>query len=119
MAQGAQSASIALDRERAFFDQYVADRGAFNPFQPRGWETLARRFREMVAPSPTARLLDIGCGTGLSRSVYAGAFGSYLGVDLSPAAIEAARSAYPLDEWQVADAGRLPFEDRSFDVVAF
>jgi ubiquinone/menaquinone biosynthesis C-methylase UbiE len=119
MAQAAEPTSIALDSEREFFDRYVADHGAFNPFQTRGWETLARRFREMAAPAPTDRLLDIGCGTGLSRSVYAGAVGSYLGVDLSPAAIEAARSEYPNDEWQVADACRLPFEDESFDVVAF
>jgi ubiquinone/menaquinone biosynthesis C-methylase UbiE len=119
MAHATESTSVALDSERAFFDRYVADNGAFNPFRDRGWQTLARRFRAMAAPPPTARLLDVGCGTGHSRSVYAGAIGSYLGVDLSPAAIAAARATYPDDEWQVADACRLPFADRSFDVVAF
>jgi ubiquinone/menaquinone biosynthesis C-methylase UbiE len=111
--------SDATDRERTFFDQYVADHGDFNPFTARGWETLARRFREMAAPRPTDRLLDIGCGTGHSRAIYAGAVKSYLGVDLSPASVATARAAYPEDEWQVADACALPFPDGSFDVVAF
>src|SRR5580698_6512294 len=119
MAPATEATSEALDSERAFFDRYVADHGTFNPFQTRGWETLARRFREMAAPPPTARLLDVGCGTGHSRVVYAGAVGTYLGVDLSPAAIAAAKTAYPDDQWQVADACNLPFADQSFDVVAF
>jgi ubiquinone/menaquinone biosynthesis C-methylase UbiE len=119
MTQTAELAPDVAARERAFFDQYVADHGDFNPFADRGWQTLARRFREMVAPRPTQRLLDIGCGTGHSRAVYAGAIGTYLGVDLSPAAIAAARAMYPHDEWQVADALALPFDDETFDVVAF
>ncbi|HEY1378392.1 MAG TPA: class I SAM-dependent methyltransferase [Gemmataceae bacterium] len=105
--------------EQAYFDRYVTDHGDFNPFAARGWETLARRFREMADPRPDARLLDIGCGTGHSHAIYAGAVGSYLGVDLSPAAVEMARTAFPHDEWQVADACDLPFMDESFDVVAF
>jgi ubiquinone/menaquinone biosynthesis C-methylase UbiE len=109
----------AVDRERAFFDRYVADHGDFNPFAPRGWATLARRFREMAAPRPADRLLDIGCGTGHSRAVYAGAVGRYTGVDLSPASVTTARAAYPDDDWQVADACALPFPDESFDLVAF
>jgi SAM-dependent methyltransferase len=109
----------ATDRERTFFDQYVADHGDFNPFAPRGWQTLARRFREMVGPSPTDRLLDVGCGTGHSRVIYAGAVGSYVGVDLSPASVAAARAAFPQNDWRVADACALPFADESFDVVAF
>jgi ubiquinone/menaquinone biosynthesis C-methylase UbiE len=111
--------SESADRERSFFDRYVADHGDFNPFAPRGWQTLARRFREMAAPRPSDRLLDIGCGTGQSRAVYDGAVGSYTGVDLSPASVAAARAAFPRDEWQIADACALPFPDDSFDLVAF
>jgi SAM-dependent methyltransferase len=111
--------SEATDRERAFFDRYVADHGDFNPFAPRGWLTLSRRFREMAAPRPTDRLLDIGCGTGHSQAVYDGSVGGYVGVDLSPASIAAARAAFPRDEWLVADACDLPFAKESFDVVAF
>ena len=73
----------------------------------------------MAAPPPGAALLDLGCGTGQSRRVYDGTFARYTGADLSPAAIAAARAAFPADEWVVADACRLPFEDGRFDVVAF
>lgn len=107
------------DAERAYFDRFVGDRGDFNPFTDRGWDALARRFRELVAPPPGADLLDVGCGTGRSRRVYAGTFARYTGADLSPAAVAAARAAYPDDEWLVADAARLPFPDGAFDVVAF
>jgi SAM-dependent methyltransferase len=109
----------AVNRERTFFDRYVADHGDFNPFAERGWQTLAGRFREMAAPRATDRLLDVGCGTGQSRAIYADAVGGYVGVDLSPASIAAARAAFPKDDWQVADACDLPFPAQSFDVVAF
>src|SRR5438874_12207460 len=103
MALATPASSVAADAERAFFDGYVAAHGDFNPFQARGWATLARRFREMAGPRPGDSLLDIGCGTGHSLAVYAGAVGTYLGVDLSPAAIATARAAHPDAAWQVAD----------------
>ena len=38
---------------------------------PRVWQTLAARFSEMVPGAAFARFLDVGCGTGQSRQVYA------------------------------------------------
>jgi ubiquinone/menaquinone biosynthesis C-methylase UbiE len=115
----AEESTAVADRERRFFDRFVADHGEFNLFADRGWQTLRRRFEALAAPLPTDVLLDVGCGTGQSRRVYAGLVGRSLGVDISPAAVRAARTAFPDDDWHVADACRLPFPDESFDLVAF
>jgi len=111
--------SATAERERAYFDQFVRDCGDFNPFADRGWRTLARRFDDFVAPRRPIELLDVGCGTGQSRKIYAAHVGRYVGVDLSPGAIEAARGRFPNDHWLVADACSLPVPDACFDVVAF
>ena len=73
---------------------------------------------------PGARVLDVGCGTGLVARRAAetvGNGGSVVGIDLSPEMIAMAASVpvaadVPI-EWQQGDATALPFPDRSFDVV--
>lgn len=105
--------------EAAFFDSFVAERGQFNPFADRGWETLGNRFNEWIDRQKPFDLLDVGCGTGQSRRIYIKHCRKYVGVDLSPGAIEVAKRLYPDSEFHVGDATRLPFADASFDVVAF
>ena len=110
---------LAAEREKAYFDQLVASRGDFNPFTDRGWHTLARQFETMVAPQGRIAVLDIGCGTGQSRQLYASHASQYVGVDLSQEAIAMASRRFPESEWLSADARQLPFADASFDVVAY
>ena len=66
---------------------------------------------------PTTRVLDVGCGSGNS---YAGELNrraaSYVGVDVSANAVDAAR-ANGLDARTIEDAASLPFDDESFDLV--
>jgi ubiquinone/menaquinone biosynthesis C-methylase UbiE len=112
-------ARTAAERERAYFDQFVRDRGDFNPFADRGWRTLARRFAEWVAPARPLEILDVGCGTGQSRQLYAAHAARYVGLDLSGEAVAVARGRFPDNEWVAGDACALPFADQSFDVVAF
>jgi len=109
----------ALQRERAYFDSFVAEQGEFNPFTDLGWQTLGRQFERSVRPTGPLRLLDLGCGTGQSRQLYARHAREYVGVDLCERAIAAARVRFPESGWLVADARTLPFPDESFDVVAF
>jgi len=97
----------------------VRERGEFDSFTPRGWRTIAERFTEMVPAEGLLRLLDIGCGTGQSRQVYADRTAGYVGIDLSFEALAVARRKFSAVDWGQADAGRLPFADSSFDAVAF
>jgi ubiquinone/menaquinone biosynthesis C-methylase UbiE len=105
--------------EGRYFDHLVRERGEFDPFAPRGWRTIARRFAEMVPADRLFSLLDIGCGTGQSRQVYADRTAGYVGIDLSFEALAAARRKFSAVDWGQADACRLPFADSSFDAVAF
>jgi methionine biosynthesis protein MetW len=66
---------------------------------------------------PADRSLDVGCGDGRKSGLWlAEHAGSYVGVDISEAAVEAGRS-FGLDCRQIDDASELPFADGSFDVV--
>jgi SAM-dependent methyltransferase len=96
-----------------------------------GWE--ARLGPEALIPLGAAldrlqsrprRVLDLGTGTGKAARVAAKRFpeAEVVGVDLSPAMIEEARSLLPAElsgrvRFEVGDASRLPFENGAFDLV--
>jgi len=92
-----------------------------------GYELQMGRWSRLLAPRFVAfagiaggeRVLDVGCGTGnLCLSLAENAnIGTVVGVDFSPAYIDAARrrSGGSRIEFQVADACALPFADQSFD----
>jgi ubiquinone/menaquinone biosynthesis C-methylase UbiE len=70
--------------------------------------------------SPPRRVLDLGTGTGSVALVVAERFpkAEVVGVDVSERMIEQARrKAADRVRFETADAERLPFEDRSFDLV--
>ncbi len=112
-------AELAAKRESEFFDAYAREKGDFNPFAARGWSTLSRSFAKMVPSSHPLEVLDIGCGTGQSRQIYADKSRRYVGLDLSAESIERARRKFPQSTWVQGDARSLPLPDNSFDLVAF
>jgi len=105
--------------EADYFDELVGAGGEFDPLADSGWKTLQRRFEAFVQPRPGLRVLDIGCGTGQSRQLYAGYASEYVGVDLSETALARARAKFPEDRWSCCDARALPFGSGAFDLVAY
>ena len=76
-------------------------------------------------PSPPARVLDLGTGTGLAAFVVARRFPEteVVGVDVSNRMIDVARGNTPPElasrvRFEQADASRLPFDDGSFELVS-
>jgi arsenite methyltransferase len=74
---------------------------------------------------PGDAVLDIGCGAGVDSLVagrLVGAGGRVVGIDATPAMIEAARAnlarlGFDQVTFQVAEAEALPFPDNDFDAV--
>lgn len=65
------------------------------------------------------RVLDLGCNNGYGTASLAERAKQVIGVDVSPVAIETARSEHAAQniEYQLVDGERLPFDDASFDLV--
>jgi SAM-dependent methyltransferase len=64
------------------------------------------RFRALLPPA--APILDIGCGSAEPMAAYLIAAGhAVVGVDSSPAMIEASRKHFPTQEWIVGDMRAL------------
>jgi ubiquinone/menaquinone biosynthesis C-methylase UbiE len=72
----------------------------------------------------SARVLEVGCGTGVLTRVLAcrPEIGTVVGVDVAPSLLSRAcdmAADLPNVTFQEADAMALPFEDETFDVVVF
>ncbi|MBU2561249.1 MAG: methyltransferase domain-containing protein [Nanoarchaeota archaeon] len=65
-------------------------------------------------PKKNEKLLDVGCGTGISTSVWNC---DCTGIDPSEELIEIAQKKQPKKKFLVGQAEELPFPDKSFDVV--
>ncbi len=109
-------------REWEHFDAQIEQDGSFDPFTEAGWLRFSEAFSKLVSVPPRPRLLDIGCGTGSSRRIYAPWNPVYCGLDLSARALVKAsldsRGVTALS-WLRGDATALPFAESSLDVVAF
>jgi ubiquinone/menaquinone biosynthesis C-methylase UbiE len=74
----------------------------------------------LLADLPATRILDIACGTGLLLKILSDRPDSpeLVGIDYVPAMLREARIRLGPDATLLdADAGNLPFEDASFDLV--
>lgn len=67
--------------------------------------------------APSARILDVACGTGLASRPFAENNYSVTGVDRSEAMLEIARKNVPEAQWVHGDVSALPFEPDAFDLA--
>jgi 2-polyprenyl-3-methyl-5-hydroxy-6-metoxy-1,4-benzoquinol methylase len=84
--------------------------------------THVATYRFCAAYVENRHVLDFGCGTGHGTAEMATVCASAVGVDVSPQAIEYARSRYPSPKLRYRvipriEAEPLPFDDHSFDTV--
>lgn len=95
-----------------FYDAKAPQSLTYGPVHDAVCAEIARR------PVP-ARIVDVGCGTGILAARLAGAFpdARVTGADLSPGMLERARRRSDSVTWVEADAQHLPFEDASFDTI--
>lgn len=73
---------------------------------------------ENAGAASTSRLLEVGCAAGFLAWGLAPRVAEYFGIDLSPDAVERARSLrLPGARFEAADGSSLPLEADSFDCV--
>jgi len=106
----------------------------FRDFEHRGWEDAAvcAQYDDYFEPLTTQSIgalldaaqvsssdsvLDVATGPGYVAGAAASRAARVVGVDFSAQQLELARSRYPGITFQQGDAGNLPFDSTSFDVV--
>ncbi len=78
-----------------------------------------RAYVDAVSRAAGRSVLDIGCNDGYGTTLLAGAARTTVGIDVSQAAIAAARARPEAAaiEFRLTDGGALPFPDDSFEMV--
>src|SRR5690349_12494446 len=88
---------------------------------PAIFDRYARDLVERARPiGPSARILDLGCGTGIVSRVLRERLGGaarLTGVDANAAMLAVARRLAADVDWREANAMSLPFADASFELV--
>jgi ubiquinone/menaquinone biosynthesis C-methylase UbiE len=104
------------DSEIAFFDSHGAS-DAYDVFSPETNERLIDNFVRLSGLPAGARVVDLGCGSGVFTNVLHQRGYRCSGVDLSPNLIKIARGKYSGIEFIEGDIEHLPFPDDYFDGV--
>ena len=104
----------------------------FAAFERSGWDTRIRGYdtafgtvsRQTVAPMLDAagvasgmRVLDVCCGPGMLSAGVLGRGAKPVGIDVSVAAVELARTLVPEGSFELGDAQALALPDATFDAV--
>ena len=92
---------------------------------PRAWADLAEAHNQPLFEAvldaagvgPGTRVLDVGCGSGLTLVLAARRGATPSGLDISPGLLGIARERLPQAELREGDMESLPFGDAAFDAV--
>lgn len=79
-------------------------------------QVLLEMAAQLIGDLSNRTALDVGCGIGLAEPYLVGRFQRVTGVDVSPESVAEAARRNPTATFQPYDGGRLPFDDRSFDL---
>ena len=82
-----------------------------------GEKRFRRLFLRDLQISPDAKVLDLCCGAGQATQELVLHFQNVTGLDASPIAIQRAKHNVPQAEYVESFAEKMPFGDRTFDLV--
>ncbi len=103
-------------KEIAFFDAH-AESDEYDVFTPQANERLIAAFMQLSGLPRDARVVDLGCGSGVFAELLRRAGYQSVGLDISPKLVALGRRKYPGLELIEGDAENLPFENASLDGV--
>lgn len=102
------------DRRASEYDEWYRGIGQYAERDRPGWHDEVDALAGALAALPSARTLDVACGTGfLTRHLP----GEVVGLDQSSAMLEIARDQAPNATYVSGDAFALPFPAGSFERV--
>jgi SAM-dependent methyltransferase len=80
-------------------------------------EHLLALCTRLLGPAPDQRVLDVGCGVGLTDTLLVDRVGSLHGIDISPESVAGAASANPSARYTAFDGTTFPLPDESVDLA--
>jgi ubiquinone/menaquinone biosynthesis C-methylase UbiE len=102
------------DRRAPDYDDWWLGTGMFESRARPGWSDEVEQLERVVSGLPSARVLDVACGTGfLTRHLR----GEVTALDQSDQMLDIARERLPHARFVKADAVPLPFSDGQFERV--
>lgn len=105
-------------KEIAFFNAH-AEADDYDVFTPESNERLIAAVVRLSGLPRGARIVDLGCGSGVFTNLLQQRGYRCSGVDLNSKLIAIARTKFSGIEFHIGDIERLPFADASFDGVLF
>ena len=82
-----------------------------------GEQRMRKLFLKDLEINPDAKVLDLCCGAGQATQELVKHFHNVTGLDASPIAIQRAKRNVPQAAYVESFAEKMPFSDRSFDLV--
>jgi len=106
------------DRYGEELERAVAFAGTSHDFFTRAKaEELMRLARLHLGDPARVDAVDVGCGIGLTDRHLASRFRALTGTDVSPGVLETAARENPGVRYELAERGRLPFDDGAFHLA--